>query len=56
LTKKVQESKDFKILIPRLIASFFMHSTLEPCIRKGIDTMKYVINNPLLFRKFKYED
>ena len=44
--KKLQINKNFMILIPRLIASFFMHTQLEPVYRKGIQVMKYVVNHP----------
>lgn len=47
---------DFKILIPRLIASFFMHSTLEPYVRKGIAIMKFVTNHPYLFSIYDFND
>lgn len=43
---------DFKILIPRIIASFFMHANLQGEIKNGMDTMKYVANHPYSFRKF----
>lgn len=53
---KILPSKDFKILIPRLIASFFMHSTLEPYVRRGIAIMKYVVNHPQLFRIYDFDE
>ena len=53
---RVFVTDDFKILIPRLIASFFMHSTLEPYVRKGIEIMKYVVNHPYLFRIYDFDE
>lgn len=42
----------FTILIPRVIASFFMHANLQGEIKNGMMTMKYVVNHPYSFRKF----
>jgi hypothetical protein len=37
------------ILVPRIISSFYMHSTLAAEITNGLDTMKYVVNHPTHF-------
>ena len=42
-------------MIPRLIASFFMHSSLEPYTRNGISIMKYVVNHPYMFRTYDFD-
>lgn len=53
---KTIASRNFYILVPRLIASFFMHSTLEPYVYKGVATMKYVVNHSYLFKTFDGDD
>lgn len=40
---------NFWILVPRIISSFYMHSTLAAEITNGLDTMKYVVNHPSHF-------
>ena len=49
LTIKPVPVKEYWILIPRIIASFYMHSTLAAEITNGLDTMKYVVNHPAHF-------
>ena len=49
---KVVPPASFTILIPRVIAAFFMHANLQGEIRNGLSTMKYVVNHPYSFRKF----
>lgn len=44
--------EDFVIMIPRIIASFFMHANLQGEIKNGLRTMKYVVHHPFAFRKF----
>jgi hypothetical protein len=50
------EIKTYWILIPRIIASFYMHSTLAAEITNGLDTMKYVVNHPSHFLRKGLED
>lgn len=47
---------NYWILIPRIIASFYMHSTLAAEIQNGLDTMKYVVNHPQHFLKRTLDD
>ena len=43
--------KNYWILVPRIISSFYMHSTLAAEITNGLDTMKYVVNHPGHFKR-----
>lgn len=43
--------KNYWILIPRMISSFYMHSTLAGEITNGLDMMKYVVNHPDHFKR-----
>lgn len=45
-------ANEFKILIPRIIACFFMHANLQGEIKSGLRTMKYVVYHPFSFRTF----
>jgi len=49
---KIVPPADFVIMIPRIIASFFMHANLQGEIKNGLRTMKYVVHHPFAFRKF----
>jgi hypothetical protein len=49
---KILPPDDFIIMVPRVIASFFMHASLQGEIKNGLRTMKYVVNHPYYFRKF----
>lgn len=49
---KITPPDEFQILIPRVIAAFFMHANLQGEIKNGLSTMKYVVNHPYSFRKF----
>jgi len=49
---KILPPESFSILIPRVIASFFMHANLQGEIKNGLRTMKYVVGHPYSFRKF----
>lgn len=51
-TVNILPPKEFTILIPRVIASFFMHANLQNEIQNGMRTMKYVVSHPYSFRKF----
>jgi hypothetical protein len=44
--------KEFKVLVPRFIATFFMHAAMQGEIKSGIRIMKYVVNHPYSFRTF----
>jgi len=46
---------EFKVLVPRFIATFFMHAALQGEIKSGIRIMKYVANHPFSFRKFEQD-
>lgn len=48
--------KNYWILVPRVIASFYMHSVLAIEIQNGLDTMKYVVNHPSHFMRKKLEE
>jgi len=48
--------KNYWILVPRMISSFYMHSTLAAEITNGLDTMKYVVNHPQHFLRRGLED
>lgn len=48
--------KTYWILVPRIISSFYMHSTLAAEITNGLDTMKYVVNHPGHFMRRGLED
>lgn len=48
----VKAPDSFTILVPRIIASFFMHAALQGEIKNGLRTMKYVVYHPFSFRKF----
>lgn len=52
------EVKTYWILVPRIISSFYMHSTLAAEITNGLDTMKYVVNHPQHFKRkaLEYDD
>lgn len=52
MTTKIVPPESFTILIPRMIASFFMHANLQAEIKNGLRTMKYVACHPYMFRKF----
>lgn len=56
LTLKNEPIKSFWILIPRTIASFYMHSALTGEIKSGLDIMKYVTNHPYLFKRRELEE
>jgi hypothetical protein len=47
---------DYWILIPRMISSFYMHSTLAAELINGLDTMKYVVNHPYHFQRRALDD
>jgi len=49
---KVLPPDRFIIVIPRFIASFYMHANLQAEIKNGMETMKYVVNHPYHFRRF----
>lgn len=49
---KIIAPEEFTMLIPRVIASFFMHANLQGEIKNGLRTMKYVVRHPYSFRKF----
>lgn len=49
---EIKAPNSFTILIPRMIASFFMHANLQAEIKNGMRTMKYVACHPYMFRKF----
>lgn len=48
--------KTYWILIPRLISSFYMHSTLAAEIKSGLDIMRYVVNHPNHFMRKALDD
>ena len=52
MTTEINPPNSFTILIPRMIASFFMHANLQAEIKNGLRTMKYVACHPYMFRKF----
>lgn len=52
---KQVDVKNYWILVPRIISSFYMHSTLAPEITNGLDTMKYVVNHPNHFLRKSLE-
>jgi len=49
-------TKRFDILIPRLISSFYMHSSLTEEVRNSLLTMKYVVNHPDHFRRRAWDE
>ena len=51
LTLKSVPIKNYWILIPRTIASFYMHSALTGEIKSGLTIMKYVTNHPHHFKR-----
>ena len=48
--------KTYWILVPRFIASFYMHSTLAPEIENGLMMMKYVANHPDYFKRRELDE
>lgn len=52
----LEPANEYLIVIPRLIACFFMHLEVEPDLRNGVSIMKYVVNHPSMIRNAKRED